>query len=115
MNWRISIVGFILLLSFGCKKNDSTSELKQVSKNYLIELEELESIIRNPNIKLIDFRKPALYSENHISGSINIWRTDIEELYINSCVGGNLAGFLTGFRDVSFNRFCSLAARNSAL
>ena len=73
MNWRISIVFSILLLFFACQNNDSIS-----IQNYVIELEEFENISSKPNIKLIDFRKPELYKKDHISGAINIWRSDIE-------------------------------------
>ncbi|WP_299441426.1 sulfurtransferase [uncultured Aquimarina sp.] len=49
------------------------------SSEHLIEAEELFSLLEKENIKVIDFRKEQNYNKEHISGAINIWRTDIED------------------------------------
>jgi thiosulfate/3-mercaptopyruvate sulfurtransferase len=77
------------LLLFSCKQNVSeevlsensltiTSE-KYYSDKYIIEAEELIHLYKNNNIKIIDFRKEKNYLEGHITGALNIWRTDIED------------------------------------
>jgi len=48
------------------------------SNSQLIEVEELISISKNQNIKIIDFRKEEKYLESHIPNALNIWRSDIE-------------------------------------
>ena len=83
MNWKISIV--IAFIFFACKQEERTKsntlvdDNKGVNINYLIEAEELEGIIHLPNIKIIDFRKPNIYKNEHIEGALNIWRSDIED------------------------------------
>lgn len=79
MNLRISIIWFVLISFLGCKKNVATLSSDEEIHNYLIDVKEFESISSKPNVKLIDFRKPSLYDEDHISGAINIWRSDIED------------------------------------
>ncbi|GAA4809962.1 sulfurtransferase [Litoribaculum gwangyangense] len=85
MNLRIDII-VIILLFFGCKKVSNQSPIvveddlaSIVTNQYLIETEELSLVINNPNIKLIDFRTPELYSEGHLPGAINIWRYQVED------------------------------------
>lgn len=84
MNWRISML-WLSLAFMGCKQNTPgvVSVLSEdhtlASINYLIEAEELTEIIHKPNVKIIDFRKEKYFSEGHLSGALNIWRTDIED------------------------------------
>ncbi|NNC50349.1 MAG: sulfurtransferase [Flaviramulus sp.] len=84
MNLRISIV-IIVLAVYGCKKESNSKNFvgdiksSEFSSKYLIEAEELLKIFKNPNIKIIDFRKPEFYLEEHLPRAINIWRTDIED------------------------------------
>lgn len=47
--------------------------------NDLIEVDELLKIAEEPNIKILDFRKPEFYATGHIKDALNIWRTDIED------------------------------------
>ena len=80
----------IIWISFISCKNDSkvkeppiTNETLSVttgyySTNHLIECEHLKSIKSDSNIKIIDFRKPEEFFNEHIDHAINIWRTDIE-------------------------------------
>lgn len=77
MNWRNSILLIVLILS-GCTP-DKNIEINPIENRYLIEIDELLSIINQPDIKILDFRKEAFYSEGHIPNALNIWRTDIED------------------------------------
>lgn len=78
MNLKTSILGILLLFFLSCKNKEAIS-LLDIAPNYVIELNEFDRISSNPNVKLIDFRKPSLYDKGHISGAINIWRSDIED------------------------------------
>ncbi len=77
MNWRINIILFLLIIS-ACK-NEKALDLDEVEETYLIEADELKSIAKQPNIKIIDFRKKESYENEHIVGALNIWRSDIED------------------------------------
>ena len=83
MTWRISLV--VLILAFkACKektvKIDAIEEAKENTEtNYLIEVDELLKIVKEPNIKILDFRKSDFYKKEHIEGALNIWRTDLED------------------------------------
>jgi thiosulfate/3-mercaptopyruvate sulfurtransferase len=84
MNWRISLM--ILLLAFTACKEDGKKKVVSIEKaneitqsKYLIEADELLKIAKEPNIKILDFRKPEFYATGHIEGALNIWRTDIED------------------------------------
>ena len=81
MNWRISIL-FIVVIIASCK-TDKGPDKAIAEASYLIEAEQLKAIINEPNIKIIDFRKNALYKNEHIAGASNIWRTDIEDPSFN--------------------------------
>lgn len=79
MSWRISIL-ILIFVFIGCKQNKNFTTKESEEENYLIEAEELKSIInKNHNIKIIDFRKKEFYENEHIIGALNIWRTDIED------------------------------------
>ena len=60
MNWRISIV--LLLVLSACKKDKATvihvpdQTTKSIENNYIIEVDELLKIAKEPTIKIIDFR-----------------------------------------------------------
>lgn len=77
MTWKISSVLLFLLIA-SCKK-DIPTELDFVTENYLIEADELKTLMVQPNIKLLDFRKEEIYKKGHIKGALNIWRSDIED------------------------------------
>jgi thiosulfate/3-mercaptopyruvate sulfurtransferase len=60
----------------GCK-HEKMTHLAKDDYNYVIEAKELKSIVQEPNIKIIDFRKKASYNDEHIIGALQMWRTDI--------------------------------------
>ncbi len=85
MNWKIKIVLFLLILS-ACE-SDKVNKVENkilgeelIKKDYLIEIDEYIRIAKQPNIKLLDFRKKEAYDKEHIEGALNIWRTDIEDI-----------------------------------
>ncbi|MDO5980637.1 sulfurtransferase [Flavivirga spongiicola] len=73
-----------------CKK-ETKSQFEDVSKapiitkpdyystKHLMECEDLKVLHASSNIKIIDFRKPDIFSKEHIINAVNIWRTDIED------------------------------------
>lgn len=85
MIYRISIV--LLIFCFSSCKNDKTLTTENIQNqslisfetSYLIEVDELLKIAKEPNIKILDFRKSNVYLEEHIEGALNIWRSDIED------------------------------------
>ncbi len=84
MTWRINLV--ILIFAFTACKEDKTATIETIEQdventeiNYLIEADELLKIAKEPNIKILDFRKVEFYAKEHIEGALNIWRTDIED------------------------------------
>ena len=78
MNWRISSIALVIFF-IACKQEKPLTTNKTVASHYLIEAEALKTIITNPHIKIIDFRKKEFYDHEHIIGALNIWRTDIED------------------------------------
>jgi thiosulfate/3-mercaptopyruvate sulfurtransferase len=48
-------------------------------ETYLIEASELKTVIDQPNIKIIDFRKKEDYNKKHINGALHLSRSDIED------------------------------------
>ncbi|WP_299215367.1 sulfurtransferase [uncultured Aquimarina sp.] len=90
MIYRNSILIILGIFILSCNKSKEKTQKKftpkieinakrYYSSEYLIEAEELFSLLENENIKVIDFRKEQNYNKEHISGAINIWRTDIED------------------------------------
>lgn len=77
MSWRISFI--FLLITFWSCQNEKVSELNELENSSLIEANTLKKHINNPNIKLIDFREKEEYRKGHISGALNLWRSDIED------------------------------------
>ncbi|WP_456441816.1 sulfurtransferase [Psychroserpens sp.] len=84
MTWRISLVILILVFT-SCKEEKTVTEeaneqdIVNAEINYLIEVDELLKISKEPNIKILDFRKAEFYKKEHIERALNIWRTDIED------------------------------------
>lgn len=62
----------LVLLLVSCTKNE-------VPKAYLIGIKEFKELSKKSNVKIIDFRKLAAYTDGHIKNSIHIWRSDIED------------------------------------
>ena len=84
MTWKISLV--VLILAFTACKEEKTVKIDAIEQakentetNYLIEVDELLKIAKEPNIKILDFRKSKFYKKEHIEGALNIWRTDLED------------------------------------
>ncbi|MBL4604098.1 MAG: sulfurtransferase [Flavobacteriaceae bacterium] len=80
MKLKINVcIAFVLIFLSACKKEkeDATLSIKK-PLNYLIEINDFAKIATNPNVKIIDFRKPTLYNKEHIPNALNIWRSDIE-------------------------------------
>ncbi len=50
-----------------------------VNTEHIIEAEDLIILSGQEHIKIIDFRKPSAYTNAHIEGALNVWRTDIED------------------------------------
>lgn len=77
MNLKISLL-LVVFVSLSCKKttinNDDSTQL-----NYLINANELVSVINQKNIKIIDFREKEVYDKEHITDAIHLWRTDFED------------------------------------
>ncbi len=84
MNLKISLV-VALLLFWNCKEKSESAtitseELDTVeSSRYLIETESLLQVVAASSMKIIDLRKPEIYSKGHIEGALNIWRPAIED------------------------------------
>ena len=76
MNWKISILFFVLLWS--CQ-NEKLKSMTMDKEAYLIEASELKQIINQPNIKILDFRKKEDYNKKHINGALHLSRSDIED------------------------------------
>ena len=72
MSLRNSALLFLVFILIGCNP-------KEKSDNYLIELDEFETLSKLKSTKIIDFRKPNEYQQGHIKNAINVWRTDIED------------------------------------
>lgn len=76
MNWKISILFFVLLWS--CQ-NEKLKSMTMDKEAYLIEASELKQIINHPNTKILDFRKKEDYNKKHINGALHLSRSDIED------------------------------------
>ncbi|MFD2564410.1 sulfurtransferase [Aquimarina rubra] len=90
MTYRNSLFIILGVFILSCKKPKEKTQEKftpvievntegYYSSKHLIEAEELVLVFEKENIKVIDFRKEQDYTKEHISGAINIWRTDIED------------------------------------
>ncbi|WP_299336389.1 sulfurtransferase [uncultured Psychroserpens sp.] len=86
MSWKINVLFLVVFVLFGCKDKEVEQmpvvkkEPNEMSHSYLVEVDELSKLVGKPDIKIIDFRKPEFYLDEHIPGALNIWRTDIEDL-----------------------------------
>jgi thiosulfate/3-mercaptopyruvate sulfurtransferase len=82
MKLKISLFVFLIGL-LSCQNEDTAIEQSkltaELTSDYLIEVDEVLKIKDNPNVKILDFRKAKFYLEEHITGALNIWRTDIED------------------------------------
>ncbi|MBL4663812.1 MAG: hypothetical protein JKY22_09745 [Flavobacteriaceae bacterium] len=89
MIWKTNGLAFLWVLVCSCNFNEEkTSVVKPevaiiesagyYNTDHLIEAETLLSLLDEPSIKIIDFRKKAAYETGHIRGALSMWRTDIE-------------------------------------
>ena len=81
MNWKINLLVLILVFT-ACKEEKKVTNItiKDDKKiNYLIEVDELLKIAKEPHIRILDFRKAKFYNKEHVKGALNILRTDIED------------------------------------
>lgn len=81
MNWisRIVIV-IIFILGQSCQVRENTAkdpELTYFSTDHIIEVDELRSIMNQPNISLVDFRKSSDYGAGHLPNAINMYRPHV--------------------------------------
>lgn len=82
MIWKNSWILLILVL-VGC--GGSVDPLADVpsdylSREYLIEVSELDSLLELPEeVLILDIRKPKQYQKGHLPGAINIWRPAITD------------------------------------
>lgn len=77
MNWKINLIISLLVLQ-GCAADTGVKQLPVV-EGHLIEAAEAFDIRNRQHIKFVDFRKDKAFSEGHIEGAVQIWRTDIED------------------------------------
>ncbi|MDH7445141.1 sulfurtransferase [Aquimarina sp. 2201CG14-23] len=115
MIYKNSISLLLIALLFSCNNNNNSNvetkdvpvEVKSyVSTKHIIEAEELFKISKKNSVKIIDFRRPKKYTEKHIEGALNIWRTDIEDT--SYPYGGMMAK-----KDEIETLFSALGIRNS--
>ncbi|MCF8277071.1 MAG: hypothetical protein K9J17_10070 [Flavobacteriales bacterium] len=84
MNWRTSLlIWSISAFAVSCGSESETTKTnpaEYASTECLIEAEELAKKRASINgMKLIDLRKPAEFTEGHISGALNVWRDQITD------------------------------------
>ena len=77
MSWRISLV--LLSVVFWSCQNEKVTEPSDLETGALIEVTTLKKHLNEPQIKIIDFRKKEDYKNGHITGALNLWRSDIED------------------------------------
>lgn len=77
MSWRISLV--LLSVVFWSCQNEKVTEPNDLETGALIEVNTLKKYLNEPQIKIIDFRKKEDYKNGHITGALNLWRSDIED------------------------------------
>ena len=81
MNFRIKVLLlFLTYAAVSCKNNraEIAEPVAGLSPTALLEVEVLMTKMDEKDIKIVDFRKPELYREQHIPNAINLWRTDLE-------------------------------------
>ena len=89
MTWKTSLFFALLLAFFSCQDKskqgraldleEAVHQQDDAQSTHLIEAENLQKILNEPHIKLVHFGREKEYNQGHIEGSVNIWRTDIED------------------------------------
>ena len=80
MSWiRLILIGYVLFILSGCNNTIEKDHNQPVLKsNYVIDAQSLYEIIETDSIKVLDLRKFEDYTMEHIPGSVNIWRTEVQ-------------------------------------
>lgn len=84
MYWKINIALSLIIL-FGCTQQETNESVEYVTSaktfqtDYLIEVDAFKPKVKNPFIKIIDFRKKENYDQEHIEGALHLWRNVIED------------------------------------
>ena len=78
MSWirSIGFLGLILVLS--CRSNEGQDTPRIQPKNFLITVDDLQSIMHSDTVKLLDLQTPEDYHAGHIPEAVNIWRSAIQ-------------------------------------
>ncbi len=90
MIWKTSFFVTMLLALVSCQNTSHKSTQAQesdpaVKENdyysvaHIIEARELQEVLNEPNIKVVHFGREKEYNQGHIQGSVQIWRSDIED------------------------------------
>lgn len=73
--WKTGLLFFLLALSMGCQKTaeppEKIAEVK-IPQGYLIETEELASLLGQPDVVIVDARAEEKYKSSHIPRAVNI-------------------------------------------
>lgn len=81
MNFRNNLLlVFIITLLVSCQeKKEAENTADILISKHLVESNSPLLQNKNAGIKIIDFRKPDKFEKGHITGAINLWRTDIQD------------------------------------
>lgn len=87
MSWRNSFLALLLILG-ACRGREEVpapatvpveAEVVYAHPGSLIEADELLAVQAHEHIRIIDFREPAAFEQDHIPNAIPMWRSDIED------------------------------------
>ena len=90
----IAIVAITFMFS-GCSKpvvGPAVDTSKFANTQMLIEVDELQKIMADPNVVILDIRDPKKYVLGHIKGAQNVWRSDYSAPKVNISEGRDLTG-----------------------
>ena len=89
MTWKTSVLIILILGLFSCQENLDKKEAQATTavteqqdysdSAHIIEADVLQKILDEPNLIVVHFGRTKEYDQGHIAGSVNIWRTDIED------------------------------------
>lgn len=90
MTWSTSLLVALSFAFVSCQNTSHQSTHAQepdgaleqrdyYSVEHIIEAQELQKLQNQPNIKIVHFGREKEYDQGHIEGSVNIWRSDIED------------------------------------
>ena len=75
MRCRTMLLLFSTLVWFGCERESKVSDVDIP----ILTLKEVDDALSEPNVVLVDARKPDFFAQGHIPGAINIYLPDIRE------------------------------------